>query len=314
MIKKLFLILIGCLAALILIMVATYYYFQLSLKELTPEVRAKLPGEFVQLEDGVVSYDWKGPEGGDIVVLVHGLSTPKFVWDGNVDALAAAGKRVLVYDHLGRGFSDRPDVVYDGGLYVRELSNLLDALHVTRPVSLVGYSMGGGNVIGFAARYPERVKKLILIAPVGYVPRYEGLAALAFVPGLGEWLMTMVGKKQILGEILEAVEAGKARPDMIEKFEEQFQYRGYLDSILSTMRNYPMYDLSAEYERVGRLGIPTFAIWGTADQVVPFSTAAYVKKAIPHVNIFPISGAGHSVTYAEAAKVNQLLINFLKDG
>ena len=155
-------------------MAGTYFYFQFSLKPLTPEVRATLPGEFIQLEDGVVSYYWKGPEDGDIVVLVHGLSTPKFVWDGNVDALTAAGNRVLVYDHLGRGFSDRPDIVYDGDLYVRELSNLLDGLHVTQPVNLVGYSMGGGNVIGFAARYPERVKKLILIAPAGYIPHLKG--------------------------------------------------------------------------------------------------------------------------------------------
>jgi len=303
--------LIGCIVVLILFMAGSYFYFQFNLKELTPEVRAKLPGKFVQLKDGVVSYYWKGPDNGDIVVLVHGLSTPKFVWDGNVDALVAAGKRVLVYDHLGRGFSDRPDIVYDGDLYIRELLNLLDALHVTQPVNLVGYSKGGGNVIGFAAQYPERVKKLILIAPAGYVPSYEGLAALIFAPGLGEWLMTMVGKKQMLADIVEAVEAGKASPDMIEKFEEQFQYRGYLDSILSTMRNYPMYDLSEPYEKVGSLGIPCFAIWGIDDQVVPFSTSENVKKAIPHIKIFPIEGAGHSVTYAEAAKVNKILIDLL---
>lgn len=311
MIKKLFIILSGTLAAVILIMAGTYFYFQFGLKELTPEVRATLPGEFVQLDDGVVSYDWKGPENGDIVVLVHGLSTPKFVWDGNVDALVAAGKRVLVYDHLGRGFSDRPDIVYDGNLYIRELSNLLDALEVFQPVSLVGYSMGGGNVIGFAARYPERVKKLVLIAPAGYVPSYEGLAALVFAPGLGEWLMTMVGKKEMLADIVAAVAAGKAPPEMIGKFEAQFQYRGYLESILSTMRNYPMYDLSEEYESVGRLGIPTFAIWGIDDQVVPFSTSENVKKAIPHIKLFPIEDAGHSVTYAETKKVNKILVDLL---
>jgi pimeloyl-ACP methyl ester carboxylesterase len=313
-IKKLFIILTGCVAVLILVMLGTYFYFQFNLKTLTPEERAKFPGEYIQLEDGVISYYWKGPENGDIVVLVHGLSTPKFVWDGNVDALVAAGKRVLVYDHLGRGFSDRPDIVYDGDLYTRELSNLLSALQVTQPVNLVGYSMGGGNVVGFAARYPKKVKKLILIAPAGYVPSYEGLAALIFAPGLGEWLMAMVGKKEMLADIVEAVEAGKARPDMIEKFEEQFQYRGYLDSILSTMRNYPMYDLSEDYEKVGRSRIPTFAIWGTDDQVVPYSTSENVKKAIPHISIFPIEGAGHSVTYAETEKVNKILLKLLRNG
>jgi hypothetical protein len=59
-IKKLFIILTGCVAALILVMLGTYLYFQFSLKPLTPEVRAKLPGEFIELEDGVISYYWKG--------------------------------------------------------------------------------------------------------------------------------------------------------------------------------------------------------------------------------------------------------------
>ena len=56
MIKMVLLTLAGCLALLILFMVGSYFYFQFNLKELTPEVRATLPGEFVQLEDGVVSY------------------------------------------------------------------------------------------------------------------------------------------------------------------------------------------------------------------------------------------------------------------
>ncbi|MBW2176020.1 MAG: alpha/beta hydrolase, partial [Deltaproteobacteria bacterium] len=287
--------------------------FQFRLKVLTPEVRANLPGEFVQLEDGVISYYWKGPENGDIVVLVHGLSTPKFVWDGNVEALTAAGNRVLAYDHYGRGFSDRPDIIYDSDLYARELLNLLVALHVTQPVTLVGYSMGGGNVIGFASRYPERVKKLVLIAPAGYVPEYTGLASLVLVPGLGDWLMAMLGKKNVMADIRREVDAGSARADMVEKFEEQFQYRGYLDSILSTMRYYPMNDLSEEYEKVGRLKIPTYAIWGTDDQVVPFSGSDEVRKAIPHVKILPVKGAGHSVTYARAEQVNEILIELLKN-
>ena len=116
----------------------------------------------------------------------------------------------------------------------------------------------------------------------------------------------------MLADIVEAVEAGKARPDMIEKFEEQFQYRGYLDSILSTMRNYPMYDLSEEYEKVGRLGIPTFAIWGTNDQSVPFAGSDRVKKAIPQAKIFPVEGAEHSVTYARTETVNNILVGLLK--
>ncbi len=172
--------------------------------------------------------------------------------------------------------------------------------------------MGGGNVIEFSAVYPQRVKKLVLIAPIGYMPEFSGVASLALVPTLGEWAMAMVGKENMLKDIRIEVAAGNGTPNMIQKFEEQFQYKGYLPALLSTMRNYPMYDLSGNYEKVGQLGIPTYAIWGTDDKTVPYSGSQQVNKAIPQSEIFTIDGAGHSVTYAEAEKVNQLLLHILK--
>jgi pimeloyl-ACP methyl ester carboxylesterase len=62
---------------------------------------------------------------------------------------------------------------------------------------------------------------------------------------------------------------------------------------------------------MGSLGIPPFAIWGTDDQVVPFSTAESVKRVIPHIEIFPVQGTGHSVTYAETEAVNKILVDLL---
>ncbi len=247
-----------------------------------------------------------------IVVLVAGLSTPQFVWDNNVDVLAQAGYRVLTFDHFGRGYSDRPDVIYDREHYNRELLELLNALGLKQPVILVGYSMGGGNVICFSATYPKRVKKLILIAPAGYIPEYSGLASLVLLPVLGDWLMTMLGKDAMLEEIRKDVAAGNGTPNMVQKFEERFQYKGYLPAILSTMRNYPMYDLSKDYEKVGTLGIPTYAIWGTEDKTVPYSGVQKVKGAIPQSEMFIITGGRHSITYANAVKINELILNIIK--
>jgi pimeloyl-ACP methyl ester carboxylesterase len=311
--KKALKIFIGIIVVIIISMGVSYLISINKLQELTPEVRKNLPGDFITLDDGVISYYWKGPQDGNIVVLVHGLSTPKFVWDGNVDELAAAGFRVLVFDHLGRGFSDRPKVIYDRDLYVRELLGLLDALGVNKPVSLVGYSMGGGNVVSFAAQYPKRVRQLVLIAPAGFVPEYSGLASLVLIPGLGDWLMTMLGKDAMLESIQKEVKEGRAMPNMVEKFEEQFKYSGYLPSILSTMRHYPMNDLSEDYKKVGASGIPTVAIWGTNDSMVPFDGSNKVKNAIPHVKIYPVEGAEHSVTYARSADVNKILIDVLSE-
>ena len=178
-------------------------------------------------------------------------------------------------------------------------------------MNLVGYSMGGGNVIGFASKYPKRVNKLILIAPAGYIPKYSGLASLVLIPGLGDWLMAMKGKQAMMEDIIDEVHKGKVPKSMVNNFEVQFKYKGYLRSILSTMRHYPMHDLSDEYEKVGKLGIPTYAIWGTEDMSVPFEGSEKVKQTIPDAKIYPVEGAGHSVTYAESETVNRILIDIL---
>lgn len=311
--KKAFSILVGLAIIIIAAMFISYHIAINSLEPLTDEARRSLPGSFIKLRDGYISYYWKGPSDGNIVVLVHGLSTPKFVWRGNVDTLTAAGNRVLAFDHLGRGFSDRPDVVYDAEYYDRELLELLDGLKVTDPVDLVGYSMGGGIVTGFAARHPERIKKLILIAPAGYIPKYNGLASLVLIPVLGDWLMAIIGKRVVMKAVQKEIESGTAMPNMVALFEEQLKYRGYLPSILSTMRHYPMHNLSSDYEAVGRTDIPTWAIWGTADSTVPFKGSIKVKQAIPQATIIPVEGAKHSVTFARTKQINQILVDILQE-
>jgi pimeloyl-ACP methyl ester carboxylesterase len=307
-------VLISASVILVLVIVAMaiiYYVSQNRLMELNEATRADLPGDFVELPDGVISYYLRGPKTGEQVVLVHGFSTPKFVWDLTTGPLTEAGFKVLAYDHYGRGFSDRPDITYDADLYARELLNLLDALNITEPVTLVGYSMGGGNVIGFTSRYPERVKKLILIAPVGFMPEPSGLSSLIALPGLGEFLMSSVYLPSLLKQIENDEKSGSGTPHMSENFARQLAYKGYSNALLSTLRNYPMADLAEDYRLVGATGIPVFAIWGTADTVVPFSGAEKARRAIPGLEIYPVEGAEHSVTYAQAEIVNGKLIEFL---
>ncbi len=299
-------------AFIIAAMFISYLFVIYSLQPLNDKVRAQLPGSFISLSDGVISFRWQGPIDGEKVVLVHGLSTPKFVWDATTQALANAGFRVLSFDHFGRGFSDRPDVIYNEALYVRELLELLDSQKITKPVTLVGYSMGGGNVVSFSAQYPKRVKQLILIAPAGFVPKYSGTASLVLTPILGDWLMTILGKSAMLESIKKEVARGSAPAGMVQKFEQQFQYEGYLPSILSTMRHYPMFDLSDAYKKVGLSNIPTHAIWGTEDKIVPFNGSEHVLKYIPRLKLYPVEKASHSVTFAKSEIVNSLLLNILK--
>ncbi len=161
---------------LLLAIVATYGVASSGLKELDQAARDDLGGDYIQTENGILSYTRQGSLYGPILILVHGFSTPKFVWEQVTPSLLAAGYQVITFDHLGRGFSDRPEGPYDSALYQSELSGLITGLELATPLTLVGYSMGGANVIDYAASNPEQVKQLVLIAPAGYMRNAESLS------------------------------------------------------------------------------------------------------------------------------------------
>ena len=88
----------------------------------------------MRLTDGYTHYELGGPADGRVVVLAAGATVPYYIWDPTFKALVDAGFRVLRYDYYGRGFSDRPDIPFTQDLYVRQLRELLDAVHITRAV------------------------------------------------------------------------------------------------------------------------------------------------------------------------------------
>ena len=124
---------------------------------MSARVRRCAPGDFVNLPDGIIHYEWHGPVDGPVIVMVHGLTTPSFVWCEQIPALTRAGHRVLTFDHFGRGFSECP--------YARHLA----ALDVKAGYDLLGYSMGGGIATHFASLRRDSIRKLILVAPIGFL-------------------------------------------------------------------------------------------------------------------------------------------------
>jgi len=310
--KKALYIFIIVIFSLVLIMGAIYLVSTANRKEMNDEARIASNKEFIKLTNGTVSYKWTGPEGGEIVVMVHGFSTPQFVFMQNVEVLAAAGFRVLTYDLYGRGFSDRPDIRYGKELYDDELTELLDSFGIKTPINLIGYSMGGGISTAFAVNHPERVKRLILIAPVGFVPEQTGVNKLLMVPVLGEWLMTIVGKKQMIDSFYSEVEQGIAPKIMAENFEEQFEFAGIEKALVSSMRNFPMENLRSEYQQLGKTTFPKLLIWGTKDTKVPFAGWEEIMSLVPEIEFFELEGGEHAIPYSHPDIVNREIIDFLK--
>ncbi len=274
--------------------------------------RAELPGNFIELPDGVVHYELTGPVNGPLVVLVHGFSVPYFIWDPTFAALLLAGCRVLRYDLYGRGYSDRPLVDYNQALFDRQLLNLLDALEIKTPVNLIGLSMGGVITANFTAQHPERVSKLALIDPAGFPLGYSFVFRMMFVPRLGEILLNLLGNSNLEKSMASDFYDQAHIAAFVEQYRPQMQYKGFKRAMLSTIRSKILEDGEALYQQIGELGVPTLLIWGEEDQTVPFKFSRNVVRAIRQVEFHPIAESKHIPHYEKPEVVNPLLIDFIK--
>ena len=152
---------------------------------LNAAARTGVPGQFVALSGGVTHYDISGPDTGRVVVLVHGFSVPSYIWDSTSTALSAVGHRVIRYELFGRGWSDRPDAAYDGAMYDAQLDELLDSLHITQPIDLVGLSFGGYVTSHYVAGHAARVRTLTMIDPAS---KPRDLPGFLSWPVVGPWI------------------------------------------------------------------------------------------------------------------------------
>ena len=309
--RRLLTFLIWTTIALLLVAMTAYLLARSGLKDMDQSARKQLGGDYLETPRGILSYSRLGDEKAPAIILVHGFSTPKFVWDQITPELLKAGYQVIAYDHFGRGFSDRPVGPYNAGLYRDELSSLISGLQLTTPLVLVGYSMGGANVVDYAATHPEQIKQLILIAPAGYMGAAD-YASVLLAPGVGEWLFTVFGPYYAHRSIKAEVDAERAPGNMLALFDAQAGYKGYSDALLSTLRHYPMGDFGDRYLALGATDIPVTAIWGTADGIVPYTGAALMADAVPQMELITLENGNHNITFGQPAAVADAILKALK--
>jgi pimeloyl-ACP methyl ester carboxylesterase len=300
------------LVLLILLLLIPYWAFNEESKTLDDNMRRGLPGQFIKLSDGYVHYELSGPEDGPVVVLIHGISTPYFIWDDAQSALTKAGFRVLRYDLYGRGFSDRPNVTYDEQLFDRQLLELLSALKIREPADLVGSSLGGAIAVIFAARHPEKARKLLLIAPAGYPVNLPLAGRVVHLPVVGDYLTYAFGNPIMLRGFKNYFSKLDKLSAFSEKYRQQTQYTGFKRAILSTLRNFNLDNQKTAYETVGKQGRQVMLIWGREDKIIPFSNNEMIRAVIRDVDFHAIDAAGHLPHYEVPEKVNPLMVEFVK--
>jgi pimeloyl-ACP methyl ester carboxylesterase len=282
-------------------------------KELNDLTRQEASGSFIQLSSGVTHYELSNPEADQTVVLVHGFSVPYFIYDPTFEFLTQSGFRVLRYDLFGRGFSDRPQARYNIDLFVRQLGDLLNALHLAKPVTLVGLSTGGPITAVLTARSPERINKLVLIDPVGARPLpFAWILKVAALPILGETIIGLLRSDNLDNKIASRFFDRELIGHFRSRYVVQLQYKGFRRAILSTLRNHMLDSFLDCYDRIGKMNKPVLLFWGRDDPTVPFQHSEPLRKAIPTMEFHAIEHCGHTPHYEKPEEVNPILLEFLR--
>jgi pimeloyl-ACP methyl ester carboxylesterase len=273
--------------------------------------RKRARGNFLRLSQGATHYLEQGPADGDAVILVPGATLSLWIWDDLAERLAAAGCRVIRYDLLGRGYSDRPKLVYGPDTFDRQLEDLITALEVKAPVNLVGLAFGCPIVAEFAYRHPSAVKQLCLLAPDGFGVALSASQRFVHLPLVGPYFFRLVGDKALERRLA----AYSPDPAVIERLRARYlpelKFKGFKRSLLSSIRNMPIHDARSLYHAVDAL-LRTTLIWGKADRVTPMPDESELFRVFPSAIRHLLDGTGHLPHHEQPDLTARLVLQALR--
>ncbi len=252
---------------------------------------------------------------GKPVILLHGWPVCKEMFEYQLQPLIDAGLRVIGYDRRGFGKSDQPWGGYDYDTLTDDLKAVIDELNLS-DITLVGFSMGGGEVARYFTRYGgANVSKVVLISSVvPYMPQTDDNPD--GVPQ--DKLLDMADK------------AKNDRIGFLETFFKQFYGVSLVSHPVSSA--YLQYNLTLASFASGRatqecmkafaytdfrqdaanINVPTLIIHGDADKTVPIETSSRRAAGLIKNNQFIIyEGAPHGLHFTEKERLSRDLVSFI---
>jgi len=261
-----------------------------------------------------VYYEVQGQ--GNPVVLIHGWPLSGRSWEPQVSALVEAGFQVITYDRRGFGQSSQPWQGYDYDTLAQDLKALMDELNLQN-ATIVGFSMGGGEVARYLGQYgSERVSKAVLASAV---PPYlykaddnpdgglkdddiqeflDGVSddRIAFLDDFTKKFFTPKNGNLLVSEPLRLYHrdiAAFASPKATYDCVKSFSYTDFRDDLK-------------------KFDVPTLVIHGDADQIVPIEASGQRSNdMIANSQLHVIQDGPHGNNVTHAKEFNDVLINFL---
>lgn len=253
---------------------------------------------------------------GQPIILIHGWPLSGKSWELQVQALLNNGYRVITYDRRGFGKSFVSKDGYDYSTLAADLKEVIEQLDL-KDIVLVGFSMGGGEVIRYLTNYgSESISKIALVASI--------------IPLVKKKKDNPDGVPQEkLDEILNALH--KDRVNFLEGFHADFYNVGLLSQSVSQKQLDYDWSISSHASpiatikaaeswantdfrsEVGNIKLPVLIVHGDKDNIVPIETAGdQAARMINHSQYHVIPGAPHGLNITHSNELNQIILEFLK--
>jgi non-heme chloroperoxidase len=255
---------------------------------------------------------------GKPVVLIHGWPLSKEMWEYQVDDLINGGFRVIGYDRRGFGMSDRPWHGYDYDSLTDDLRAVIEQLDLN-DITLVGFSMGGGEVARYFTRYGgERVSKAVLVSSVvPYVLKTDdnpdGVPTDAIdgmITGVKEDRIGFLDNfgKEFFGISFLKHSVSNATLEYYRNIAAMASPRATLECIKS-------FSYTDFRNDVPAINVPTLIIHGDADKIVPTATSSEQStKLVPNNQYIVYEGAPHGLFFTEKNRLSHHLVSFITTG